>query len=156
MDKEEKQLEIYKLHSELADRVSQRRSQTNQYFIALISALVTGLAFLAELKDFDSIVSLLILLGVSIFGIILCYVWIINIESYRQLNSGKFKTLHELEQELPFNFYERELEHLGKGENKEQYKKLSEVEKNVPRLLMTPFIIGIIVIAIKLIIKTCG
>ncbi|MXW12384.1 MAG: hypothetical protein F4Z73_05875, partial [Synechococcus sp. SB0668_bin_13] len=90
-------LEIYKLHAELADRVSQRREGANRLHVSLLSAF---LVFLAALLRFGSgeIPASVLLLFSGIIGMAVSGSWYIVIRSYRQLNKGKFATLHELEQ----------------------------------------------------------
>ena len=46
-----KNLEIYKLHAEMADRVTQRRLQTNRFYISLL----TGLIALLSLRNFSEL-----------------------------------------------------------------------------------------------------
>lgn len=88
-------LEIYKLHAELADRVSQRREGANRLFVRLLTGT---LIFLAALLRYgaETIPVGAILTTVGIFGVFLSASWYIIIRSYRQLNSGKFAALHEL------------------------------------------------------------
>ncbi len=54
------------------------------------------------------------------------------IRSYRQLNTGKFKTLDELEDKIAFAFFRREWEILGKGKKRNRYWKLTAVETFLP------------------------
>ncbi len=37
---------------------------------------------------------------VSLAGILLCYAWYRLVRSYKDINSGKFKVVHEIEKEL--------------------------------------------------------
>ncbi len=43
-DKQKELLEIYKLHAELADRVSQRREEANRLYVSLLAAVLVLLA----------------------------------------------------------------------------------------------------------------
>ena len=103
----EELLEIYKLHSELADRVSQRRAGANKLCASLMTALIGGLVVLFRFGG-DDLPLGEILIGVSLFGIALNTSWVIIIRSYRQLNSGKFKALHEMEEKLTYPFFKKE------------------------------------------------
>ena len=58
--------------------------------------------------------------------------WYVVIRSYRQLNSAKFKALHELEEQLDYPFFKREWDFLEKGEKKNRYWKLTIVETFLP------------------------
>ncbi|MCY4174462.1 MAG: hypothetical protein OXF25_10500 [Cyanobacteria bacterium MAG CAR3_bin_5] len=89
-------LEIYKLHAELADRVSQRREGANRLHVSLLSGF---LVFLAALLRFGSgeVTTATLLLFSGIIGMAVSGSWYIVIRSYRQLNTGKFAALDELE-----------------------------------------------------------
>ncbi|HCQ15142.1 MAG TPA: hypothetical protein DIU20_02700, partial [Cryomorphaceae bacterium] len=68
--------------------------------------------------------------------IIISLLWWLTINSYRQLNSGKFKVIHEMEQQLPFACYDREWDYLGRGKNGKLYRQLSKVEGYVPLVII--------------------
>ncbi len=103
-DDKQELLDIYKLHAELADRVSQRREGANRLFVSLLTGtlifLVAFLRYGAETIPINAI-----LIAVGIFGICLSAAWYIIIRSYRQLNSGKYAALHELEEKLAYPFF---------------------------------------------------
>ena len=92
-------LEIYRLHAELADKMSQRREGANRLYVSLITAF---LIFLVASSRFwpEAAFMPVVLVGGGIFGILLSVSWLIAIRSYRQLNSAKFKLLLELEEKL--------------------------------------------------------
>ncbi|MFH1035164.1 MAG: hypothetical protein V1806_11710 [Pseudomonadota bacterium] len=135
-------LEQYKLFVEMADRVSARRALANRYYIALTSALVAFLALVGSGKlpelnlNAPGIYRL-----VALVGILLNAVWFFNIESFRQLNSGKFKVIHKLEQQLPFACYDEEWTELGRGEDTKRYRQLTRIEKFVPALFTIPYLL---------------
>lgn len=130
-DAERKELlEIYKLHAELADRVSQRRETANQRYTSLLVGLGAFLAALLRFGDGDLPVVATRMVGG--LGIVLSLSWFIVIRSYRQLNTGKFKALHELEEKLAYPFYKREWKVLGEGRDPSRYWKLSVVETFLP------------------------
>jgi len=131
-------LEQYKLYVEMADKISERRMQTNKFYISLLSGL---LALLSILVSVGKLNQTLIFALVSILGIALCVLWYINIRSYRCLNSGKFKVIHEIEQELPFRCYDREWEILGRGKKVKKYLQLTRVEQYVPFILAIPYLL---------------
>lgn len=136
-------LEQYKLYVEMADRISSRRAQTNRFYISLLSGLFALLSIVIGsniLGEFQTI----IFISVAILGFALCVLWDINIRSYRQLNSGKFKIIHEMEQYLPFPCYDKEWEILGKGKEAKTYLQLTRVEQYVPIILAIPYILLLI------------
>ena len=136
-------IEQYKLYVEMADRVSTRRAQTNRFYISLLSGLLALLSIVVTREVFNGILSV-IFVAVGILGMVLCFLWYINIRAYRQLNSGKFKVIHEMEQRLPFPAYEREWEILGKGKESKKYLKLTRIEQCVPFALAIPYLLLLI------------
>ena len=70
--------------------------------------------------------------GLSLAGIVLCYSWCRLIRSYKDLNTAKFKVVHEMEKELPFTPFDAEWEAVGRGEKSELYLPFTEVEMKIP------------------------
>ena len=124
-------LEIYKLHAELADRVSQRRLATNRLYVSLMVGLLLFCGALLRIDGEAAYVGPVLSL-VGAVGVLLSGSWRWTIRSYQQLNSGKFKALLDLEESLSFRFFKQEWEHLGKGEKTDRYRRLSGVERSVP------------------------
>lgn len=136
-------LEQYKLYVEMADRVSDRRLKTNQFYVTLISGLLVVLGFLFY-KDKSSVfieLQVITALSVVLLGLVLNTLWTLNIRSYRQLNSGKFKVIHEMEGMLPFKTYAREWEIIREGQKKDKYFQLTRVEKYLPLVLSLPYLL---------------
>ena len=122
-------IEQYKLYVEMADRISARRMLANSFFVCVHTALITALTVLIKEKILQST-----LLGFSPFiaVIMLCFVWWLVTHSYRQLNSGKFKVVHKLEELLPVAPYHEEWVLLGVGKDKRKYLPLTHAENWVP------------------------
>lgn len=133
-------IEQYKLYVELADRISDRRERTNRFYISLLSVLLALLSIVVGRNILDGFQTI-VFVTIGILGLGLCILWNINIRSYRQLNSGKFKVIHEMEQNLPFSCYNREWEILGKGEEAKAYLQLTRVEQYVPIILTVPYLL---------------
>ncbi len=108
-------LEIYKLHAELADRVNQRREAATRLHISILSGLGLAVGVFIEFDIAES--PNFVFLTVGILGSMISASWWVIIRSYRQLNSGKFKALDELENEMAFPFFRREWEILKSGKN---------------------------------------
>lgn len=133
--------EQYKLYVEMADRISARRMLANSFFVSVHTALIT--AFTVLLKEGilkRSIVGYAPFIAV----VLLCFVWWRIVLSYRQLNSGKFKVVHALEDRLPVAPYHAEWVALGSGKNPKLYRPLTHVENWVPLcfLLLYLFLAG--------------
>lgn len=140
-DQEQEQLlEIYKLHAELADRVSQRREGANRLHVSLLLGLMVFLAALMRYGA-DEVSAEIVLRAVAAIGALLSLTWYAVIRSYRQLNTGKFKTLRELEKELGYAFFTREWEMLAKGRSRKRYWKLTAVETSLPWIFLVLFLI---------------
>ena len=144
MDEKQELLEIYKLHAELADRVSQRREGANRLFVSLLTGTLIFLAAFLRYGEETMPVGA-ILTTVSIFGIFLSAAWYVIIRSYRQLNSGKFAALHELEEKLAYPFFKREWELLEEGKKRSRYWKLTIVETFLPFIFFILYIALIII-----------
>ena len=139
MTQEESILEQYKMYVEMADRVSARRAEANKFFITIISALLAFATFVFTKKICPGYEKL-ILVAFSVLGLLLNGVWFLNIRAYRQLNSAKFKVIHEMEKKLPFPCYDREWEILGRGKLK-QYRTLTKIEAYIPAILSIPYLL---------------
>lgn len=134
-------LEQYKICVEMADRVSVRRGQANTFYISLLSALLALLSLITD-NNLVSGSPNILLFFTSILGLSLCFTWYVNIQSYRQLNSLKFKVINEMEQHLPFPCYSREWAILKERqrEGEKQYTRLTAIEKFVPLIFAVPYL----------------
>jgi len=121
--------EQYKLYVEMADRVSMRRMQANSFFAGVHTVLITAFTVLLKEKILSAT-----LIGMTPFVAVLlmCFVWWRIVYSYRQLNSGKFKVIHALEQLLPSAPYDAEWVAMGEGRDPKRYRPLTHVENGVP------------------------
>lgn len=104
-------LEQYRLYVEMLDKISERRGQANNFYISLLSATLALLSILGNKdilpKNKSTDISV-ILLGASILGIALCFLWYFNIRGYALLVKRKIQVIHEMERYLPFSAYSRE------------------------------------------------
>ena len=139
-------LEQYKVYVEMADRISQRRDQSNRFYGSLLTGIVAMIAVVDRIANLQSNTGFsgFILISVAVAGIVLCAVWFINIRSYKQLNSAKFKIIHEIEELLPFPLYKKEWKYLRPLNDKHKYFQLTRVEQLVPLIFLIPYIILII------------
>ena len=132
-------MEIYRLHAELADRVSQRRLGTNRIYGSLLVGVTLFLGALLKIGGNTSHDGTVFCV-VGIAGALLAVSWDRVIRSYEQLNTGKFKALRELEEKLDYGFFEREWHFLGHNEDTDQgdeagkYLRLSRIERSAPWL----------------------
>ena len=132
-------LEQYKLYVEMADRVSQRRDQSNRFYVTIVSALVALLVVMARLGSADSLWAVALLIA-GLFGAALSVIWLLNIRSYRTLNTAKFAIINDIERQLPTAGYSDEWELLRPKEGRPQYFQLTRVEQLVPYLTLLLFL----------------
>ena len=137
MKKNEIILEQYKLYVNTAERVTDRRQSANNFFLTINSILLSFSGYLSATK----------IRGwyflVAITGVVIAFFWLKIIDSYKQLNSGKFKIIHQMEEKLPIKLFKDEWKHLGRGKTKE-YVKLTVVERGVPITFMIMYLVIII------------
>jgi len=122
-------LEQYKIYVDMADKVSSRRMLANSFFVSIHTAFVAALSFLSRDGHFHN--------GAASYAplvalILLCILWWQTVRSYRQLNSGKFKVIHELEKHLPVTPFVAEWSILGEGRRPNAYTPLSNIESWLP------------------------
>ena len=138
-DKTQELLEIYKLHAELADRVSQRREGANRLYVSLLIGLALFVAALLRFGT-DGISADTVLFWAGVLGAVLATSWYIVIRSYRQLNTAKFNALQDLESRLAYPFFTKEWELLGEGKKRSRYWRLTVVETALPCALFLIFV----------------
>ncbi len=137
-------LEQYKLYVEMADRVSQRRDQSNRFYGGLLAALVALLVVLARFvlssDGADGTFLTFVFLVSGLFGAALSVIWFVNIQSYRSLNTAKFQIINEMEKQLPYEGYSNEWELLRPPDDSPKYLQLTRVEQFVPGLVFLIFL----------------
>ena len=127
-------LEQYKLYVEMADRVSQRRDQSNRFYVTIVSALAAIVVIIARfgVPENGALLEVAFLV-VGLFGLALSVVWHFNVRSYRTLNSAKFDIINSIEKQLPYAGYSKEWEILSNPPpGRPQYRQLTRVEQFVP------------------------
>lgn len=120
--------EQYKLYVEMADRISSRRMLANSFFLGISTTLVAVFSAVSSKLQIS-----VIWVVPPLFAILLlCFVWWRTIRSYRQLNSGKYRVIGEIEKHLPMQLYTAEWVVLAKGKDRKVYKPLTRVEDWIP------------------------
>ena len=151
--KSEHIFEQYKMYVQSAEKVSDRRSHLNTFYLSLTTTIA---GIIGYLKTNIISNSEYLIIGLSISAILICIYWVNLLENYRKLNSGKFKVIHEIEKELPLNLYEYEWEKLGKGNDHKLYKKMSNIEKVIPFIFGVLFVLVIITEIVSIINCSCS
>ena len=143
MENKQELLEIYKLHAQLADSVSNRRTVANRFYMLVLSGLSVLFSALLERQNGTPFGGIMV--GFGLLGMFLAAAWYVVIRAYRQLNTGKFKALHELEEKLTYPFFKREWELLSEGAERKNYWKLSVVETFVPIIFFSGFAVLLLI-----------
>jgi hypothetical protein len=123
-------LEIYKIYVGTTDKISERRQIANSFFLSINTAIIGLVSYLQAGSNTNPILGFYSL--VSTAGIIICYMWYRLILSYKQINSGKFKVIHQIEDHLPLSPHEAEWEILGRGKDSKKYLPFTHIEILVP------------------------
>jgi hypothetical protein len=124
-------LDQYKLYVEMADRISQRRTAANTYFLSVNSAI---LAFFGYLTTNASPEYLWLL---ALAGCMLTLFWYNIVLSYRNLNSAKWQVVQDIEKRLPISPYDAEWDALQRGKNPKLYRPISHIESWVPWVFLS-------------------
>ncbi len=132
-------LEQYKIYIVSAEKISDRRQKTNEFFLGLNTALVALLGFVVTKMSQVETISILILS--SIAGMMMCYLWYRIIRSYDGLNGSKFKVIHAIEARLPLSLYDTEWEILGRGDDKKIYWPFTKIERWIPWIFIVIYVI---------------
>jgi hypothetical protein len=133
-------LEQYKLYVEMADRVSSRRGLANTFFLAANTFLISFGALISCFQATGIVHNIwLIVYGIS--GLAFSLSWMYIVKSYRQLNFGKFKVIHEIEKGLPLAPYKAEWKALGEGRDTTLYLPLTQIERIIPLVFAVLYVI---------------
>lgn len=136
--------EQYRLYVESVEKTSDRRQHANNYFITINTALISLIGLSFKVKIFESV--LWAKLFLVLVGIIICFIFCYLIKSYKQLNSGKFKVIHEIEKNLPLALYYYEWKILKEGKEKNVYYPFSHIE------ILIPWVFGFIYLVLGIVI----
>lgn len=133
----------YKLYIESAEKISDRRQNANNFFLTINTVLISVFSLSFQIKTLENLDWVKTLL--SLLGLIICVIFWFLLRAYKQLNSGKFKVIHKIEQELPLLIYDYEWNILGEGKNKKLYYPFSHVE------LLIPWVFGLVYLALGIV-----
>ncbi len=126
-DEKKSVVDIYKVLIDMADKVSQRRQNANNFYLSVNTAITGAAAYLSATGNPTANIAI-----ISIAGLVVCLLWKRNIDSYKDLNSGKFHVITEIEKALPVAAFTTEWDVLQRGESKKLYRPFHVVEVLVP------------------------
>ncbi|MFJ5989278.1 hypothetical protein [Lentzea sp. NPDC092896] len=136
-------IEQYKTYVSLADKVSERRSTANSFFLAIHSAAVAVLAVLWKDRPVD--VSPWLLILPCVIQTLVCIWWWTLLQRYRKLNSVKFAVVGALERQLPASPWWAEYQELKRQASGKGYPSLARVESMIPIAFGALYIGGLVV-----------
>jgi len=120
-------MEIWRTYVEMVDRISDRREKANALFVTINTAAFSGIGFLVEKQMFSWILTVCVFAGIPF-----AYYWYRLVRSYRDLNSAKFKVIHEVEKLLPLKLFSAEWDAVERGKNPKLYLPFTHIEAKVP------------------------
>ncbi|GAB7093432.1 hypothetical protein JCM30237_05840 [Halolamina litorea] len=123
-------LEQWKFYGQSTQQVSNRRLKNNRFYLRLLIALL-GLAGIGSKLDFITPIGIFF---IGAIGLPFCVLWVFHILSYKQLNSGKYRVLREIAEDLPYDPFRMEWDRLKQGSEAEVYIKHTTVEVWWPRV----------------------
>lgn len=128
-------LEQWKTYVQTTLNVSNRRLKNNRFYQRLLGVTVAGVGVAAKL----GVIGAFAFLVVGAIGVAVSLLWMVHVISYKQLNSGKYTVLHEIEAELPHNPFAQEWDVLDQGRDPTTYVTHTSVEIWWPRVSLWVF-----------------
>lgn len=136
-------LEQYKLYQSSAEKISDRRQTANAFFVTINTTLVSLISYL----NFGATNPSKYYWAIALAGIAISFMWYRLVRSYKDLNTAKFKVIHEIEKSLPVSPYDAEWEAVGRGENSELYLPFTHIEIFIPWVFLTLHSLILVIIA---------
>lgn len=140
-------IEQYTTYVDTTLDVSNRRMRNNRFYVLLLSGTLAVITVLADTQIIQEVGLLL----AGLLGLALCLLWYLSIVSYKQLNSGKYRVIEEMEKDLPFAPFDREWDILKRGEDWRTYITHTRVERKIPAVLAIPYLLITVWSAVQLI-----
>lgn len=137
----------YQLYVEGMEKISDRRQNANNYFITINTVLISFIGVLFQVKIFEHVAWIKSL--IAVIGIIICVIFWFLLRSYKQLNTGKFKVIHEIENKLPLALYDFEWKMLDEGKKQSTYFPFSHIE------MIIPWVFGVVYIVLGVLFWRC-
>ncbi|KAB1193352.1 hypothetical protein GJR96_07810 [Haloferax sp. MBLA0076] len=124
------ELEQWKFYGQSTHQVSNRRLKNNRFYLRLLIALL-GVTGIGVKLGYVTPVGIMF---IGAIGLPFCVLWTFHILSYKQLNSGKYRVLWEMAENLPYDPFKMEWDRLDEGDNPDVYIKHTTVEVWWPRV----------------------
>ncbi|MBA0126209.1 hypothetical protein H0B56_11720 [Haloechinothrix sp. YIM 98757] len=125
-------IEMYKIMITSSESLVSRRQAVNTFFLTINGALLTAIGLIVSTGSEWRLQALGIFVLTST-GAILSWAWCTLINSFGQLNSGKFAVINRIEQHLPAAIYHAEWKALKEGRDPKTYRTFTSREIWAPR-----------------------
>lgn len=142
-------LEIYKLHVNVANDISNRRVSVNRHFTFVISGLIVAFVALLSVEEGSAGKQLMnkfqyfvdgCIIAVGGVGMVISIIWWLSVNTYLNANSVRYAVMKELEARLEFQFMGRAWELMGPSYKTKSYKDVAIVELILPIAFLSGFV----------------
>ncbi|MGN1125471.1 MAG: hypothetical protein ACI4SM_04725 [Candidatus Gastranaerophilaceae bacterium] len=141
----------YKLYAEQKERFIDRSFTTNKFYTILVLVLVVA-NFLTANILIAKVAAPLIL---SVIGVVICWLWWLNMDSYNCLIKIKFsKVIEELEKKLPVQPYNMEYRAISDYRKNKKVFLFSDMQKIFAILMLLIFLITFLYEVIPFFVST--
>ncbi len=129
-------LEQYKAYFQDVGNIGSRHENCRRFYLSIVSVLFVFLSMTGEDGPFMN-VKFAIQEVVGVFGLLLCIVWIMHMQSFAAIFRAKFKVLREIEGEKGlFDVSGREWKHLTSDP---RYRCLTLIDSVIPIVFASLF-----------------
>ena len=113
MTSADRDIEVYRLYVDTAERNIDRRVETNKFYLTLVAGIFVAYAFLLEGKLLTAPQGVDLLHTIAhwtlpVLLLIVSVVWFLALRTFRSISSAKYKVIGAMENSLPFNPFGRE------------------------------------------------
>ncbi|MCA9921110.1 MAG: hypothetical protein KC421_01995 [Anaerolineales bacterium] len=106
VDKSQYAFEEFQLFYESAEKVTDRRLETNRWNYSICTAIASVIGLIVSWSLANQSFLLVAILGaiiLSIMAILFCTLWILQIQDFKQLNNAKFNVLNKMAPKVRFS-----------------------------------------------------
>jgi hypothetical protein len=127
-------LEQYKLFVDSSLKVSEKRISTGNYLLTVSSSLMTVFGIASTLRVGGRWLSI-----IPVAGLLVSLTWYSLIRAYKNLNTAKFKVIHELEDYLPVALFRYEWHSCELGQGR-AYRPITHLERWIPLIFAVVYV----------------
>jgi len=126
-------LEQYKIFSQTAENLVERRQNVNSFYISANTALITiGGTIFAVGNENEVIPKIIVVCILALPGFLLNFSWYRMLQSYYINNQGKMKIIRMIEEKLAVSLYAAEWKAMKNRYSKKKYVSFTDNEKKLP------------------------